>query len=1164
MDEAEAAEADSESLISCCYAGGNPLGITFEWFEDNQHLEISEIPLLVDGVVMKGDILVSVNGIAVEELSFDEIVSLLRSLESQERTLTFRRKILEEPSALPELEPELDDEADDAGDDGGDDLVTSSALSHSSVHQKLSQIFTPSSNSSPLSDFPSPQLNILHCNITNLSYWYRSRHDLTSRKQSAFVIQQNPQHMRFDSSLYVLKVDPNDGEIKPMKKFLSSHASRWAAYRHIETKMKERDGNPLSRGTSQQQAISTHFRIQIVSESFYHLDVYERLTLVYEHLLRHGYGKQYGPSSTCPPVSPSSSAHCSVKSFSYVGKHVQNLPLFTFLEVDKNPLHLLIETWTPSQWKPQLYPPPLSERYGKSHNEFRSQQVDLAVKSRAQKRRVKTLSSTTPSSSLSLTLPLPSSPSQHPSSPSSRTLQQSSAELLGLDSEILFKQFHKKTGGVYSHFFKDLSPGVKQMVLSRFLENKQLIQKEGARMKGKNKRRENMQLHRGQSIEGGTAGMKAAPVAPITTMSIMKAKLEASKHMADYDVGTENEIQMMEEYLLSCKKIEKYVMKIQRIYRHKLFRVIQRQYFCHQYSALTIQRIIRGRYARLYFRLLKKIIPIAVHRIIAVYRQYMTRKRMKVWYDLIRKATKVIAPILRRFVRKCINRWFKKYLTASRKIQSVIRMYLGKIHYYQLIGQKFLKEQCGVAVLKVQKLYRGYVTRQKMKIFLENYLIKMIDEPAVLSIQRIWRGKNGRKLFQQKKLENKSAIILQKYILRWHWQLYFVRLKEMMLYKYCAIQIQRVYRGRLDREIVSHLQKERWYERVYLPTVIKVQAVIRGHVIRGKTKKYRQQYNAACVIQATRRGQLARQIYQMKLHEKEIRRRGSYAVKIQTLIRSYLAKKKYKYLLYDLVGKRVVAAKIIIRAWKNFAHYRRYDVLISEHRMQLQQKKIVKLSKLRSEILKDLSEITDDISSAKVLESKCSERITTLSNFLIESEMRMRELETQLLAVTSEDIANGWGESYSLEFEMLLHQKRMAAEEMRLRKRELNRLQEELSDLYFEYEDTELELDHITSGEVEGYEYLRQNEVNLINKRVNRLREREVRIERCKWKVKSSRLKVIQRNRGYFQGIREKVKGTCLNTLLSLSVSLSLCLSLSPCLSPSVSLSITLSVTTSG
>jgi hypothetical protein len=40
---AEAAEADSESLISCRYSGGNPLGITFEWFEDNQHLEISEI-----------------------------------------------------------------------------------------------------------------------------------------------------------------------------------------------------------------------------------------------------------------------------------------------------------------------------------------------------------------------------------------------------------------------------------------------------------------------------------------------------------------------------------------------------------------------------------------------------------------------------------------------------------------------------------------------------------------------------------------------------------------------------------------------------------------------------------------------------------------------------------------------------------------------------------------------------------------------------------------------------------------------------------------------------------------------------------------------------------------------------------------------------------------
>lgn len=107
---------------------------------------------------------------------------------------------------------------------------------------------------------------------------------------------------------------------------------------------------------------------------------------------------------------------------------------------------------------------------------------------------------------------------------------------------------------------------------------------------------------------------------------------------------------------------------------------------------------------------------------------------------------------------------------------------------------------------------------------------------------------------------------------------------------------------------------------------------------------------------------------------------------------------------------------------------------------------------------------------------------------------------------------------------MLINQKKLAREELRLKRIQINEANTEYFDLCLELEDTELELDHISVNEVEGYEFLRQNEINEIYKRVKRIREREVRIQRCRWKVKSSRVKVIQRNRGYFNGIRDKVK----------------------------------------
>jgi hypothetical protein len=300
--------------------------------------------------------------------------------------------------------------------------------------------------------------------------------------------------------------------------------------------------------------------------------------------------------------------------------------------------------------------------------------------------------------------------------------------------------------------------------------------------------------------------------------------------------------------------------------------------------------------------------------------------------------------------------------------------------------------------------------------------------------------------------------------------------------------------------------------------------VLRKYLIQKKFHLLKIQHQAALTIQLARRCSLAKKIFSEKVRRKFLEQQGKVAIKIQTMIRSYLAKKRYKSLLYGVVGRRLFAAKIIIRAWKNFTYRRRYDVLLTEHRVKLQQQKLLKFQKLREEILQDLNEITEDLHSTKALEIKSQQRIILLTNFLIESEMRMNELETLLLSVTSEDIANGWGESYSLEFEMLVNQKKLSREELRLRKIQFNNLQQEYFELSLELEDTQLELDQLFITEIESYEILRQNEIHEIEKRVNRIREREVRLERCKWKVRSGRRKVIQRNRGYFNGIREKVQ----------------------------------------
>lgn len=59
-------------------------------------------------------------------------------------------------------------------------------------------------------------------------------------------------------------------------------------------------------------------------------------------------------------------------------------------------------------------------------------------------------------------------------------------------------------------------------------------------------------------------------------------------------------------------------------------------------------------------------------------------------------------------------------------------------------------------------------------------------------------------------------------------------------------------------------------------------------------------------------------------------------------------------------------------------------------------------------------------------------------------------------------------------------------------------------------EEAELELDEIASREVEAFEMIRRNEIEMINRRIMRTRKFRVRREKCFWKVENLRRNLIR------------------------------------------------------
>lgn len=312
----------------------------------------------------------------------------------------------------------------------------------------------------------------------------------------------------------------------------------------------------------------------------------------------------------CPPTR--------IKMGSYFGSNMIQLMPFRFILTD-SPITFIIYTKSPSEWRPELYIPPVSERFGKSHIGMTSGGVLKEVRPTANLKRMKNLTLTKDK--------MPHHHNNHDSHHNNdhkkhdndgpvpihelpqhiRTL----GETLGMDPSLTH---YKKKGGVYGHFFTDLTPTMRNMVLDRVKHNKHMIQMEGFKPPEDKKKKKK----------------KVDTFQPVTGMSKLRDKLNA-QITADYDKGTATEEDMIEEVYVSAKEIERAAIRLQRIWRISVLPAIARKVWRRHYATITIQRVVRGRYGRLYAKLLAKLKPIAVVKIQRFRRDYNTQVIIDKW-----------------------------------------------------------------------------------------------------------------------------------------------------------------------------------------------------------------------------------------------------------------------------------------------------------------------------------------------------------------------------------------------------------------------------------------------------------------------------------------------------------------------------------------------------
>ncbi|KAJ8728030.1 hypothetical protein PYW08_016415 [Mythimna loreyi] len=341
----------------------------------------------------------------------------------------------------------------------------------------------------------------------------------------------------------------------------------------------------------------------------------------------------------------------------------------------------------------------------------------------------------------------------------------------------------------------------------------------------------------------------------------------------------------MREYRKSYLEMRSAAIAIQRKYRAHCLMLKDRQaYTMIVKSCITIQRTFRaylcGKRQRNEYNRMKSATLLIQSR----FRLIKQTRRIQNEYQTLRKAVLLVQSRFRknkiaRIIRENeaaskIQSWYiatkkrdvcrREFLTLKKStilVQSVVRMLI--------IRKRF--EAIRNATLCIQRYYRSYqlslrerqtYIRTRVSIIkIQSYVRTFIERrrffrlrSAVVTIQAAYRLKKQREILKAKRIE--AAVCLQKYVRRYLVRSWYVKFMERVRF------VQKIWRGKLLTRLIhcEFVQKRR--------TIVKVQAIIRGYLVRKqiqmkreqilKTKEEQRIYWAASKIQALFRGHIAR------------------------------------------------------------------------------------------------------------------------------------------------------------------------------------------------------------------------------------------------------------------------------------------------------------------
>ena len=147
---------------------------------------------------------------------------------------------------------------------------------------------------------------------------------------------------------------------------------------------------------------------------------------------------------------------------------------------------------------------------------------------------------------------------------------------------------------------------------------------------------------------------------------------------------------------------------------------------------------------------------------------------------------------------------------------------------------------------------------------------------------------------QRRRLEIASANVIQGCVRRCLARIWAAKRAYAALLRRSATQIQRMYRGKIDRERHAKRVAKQWYECVYIPAIIFVQSKIRAYHARVFVRHLRRRVVAAILLQRLYRKYRKRLEVLARWRAMRLVKLNAAAIIMQKYLRRMFARMRYR------------------------------------------------------------------------------------------------------------------------------------------------------------------------------------------------------------------------------------------------------------------------------